>query len=141
MLALGPILLGVPHWPTSGIRGGAAYKRWWIILLAGPPLIATGLGAGVEWGLLGAAAAIAVSRTTHTRRAIGLAVVLPVAGLALWAGWWADLIFAHAHNFIAVLLWWVWRQRKTNLHFIPLGIFVAAVALSDGRCRSDPGAT
>jgi F0F1-type ATP synthase membrane subunit c/vacuolar-type H+-ATPase subunit K len=132
MLALGPLVLGVPHVVADVrylvVRRGL-HRRWWIILFAGLPLLAAGLGFGIGWGILGAAGALAVARTSHLKRAIGLALVLPLAALAFYTSEWADLIFAHAHNFIAVILWWAWRRRKTKLHWIPLGIFFAATAL------------
>ncbi len=53
--------------------------------------------------------------------------------LALWAtvaaglahlGQAADIVFAHAHNFIAVLLWWLWRPRQGRQHWLALALFV-----------------
>lgn len=132
MLALGPIVLGVPHVVADirylVVRRGL-HRRPWIIAFAGIPLVASGLGFGVGWGLLGAAGAVLVSRTSHLRRGIALVVLGPLIALSFEHGWTADLIFAHGHNFVAVLLWWLWRPRVSKLHWIPLAVFVAGVAL------------
>jgi hypothetical protein len=40
----------------------------------------------------------------------------------------ADLIFAHAHNFIAVAMWACWRPRESRMHVLVLVSFVLASA-------------
>jgi hypothetical protein len=37
-----------------------------------------------------------------------------------------DLAFAHAHNLVALALWWAWRPRARRVHAIPLALFGAA---------------
>jgi len=131
MLALGPILLGVPHilgdvrylWVRPGL-----HRRALCWLFAGAPLLVGAVTARVVWGLLAAAGALLIARTTLLRRCLGMMVVCPLAALSLHYTGWAELAFAHLHNFVGLALWWVWRPRGGRLHWIPLGLFVAASA-------------
>ncbi|WP_146658692.1 hypothetical protein [Enhygromyxa salina] len=127
MLALGPIVLGVPHL-LADLRycvvrpGWHRDRRLW--LTAGVPLFAVGVGAPLEVGLLGVAASALVIDGGAARR---IAVVAAALGLAVGAralGVTADLIFAHAHNFVAVGLWAAWRPREGKLHLAVLATFV-----------------
>jgi len=129
LLILGPLLWGVPHLVADirylVIRPGY-HRRPEIWLLAGVPLFWTARGDGLEWGFVGAAAAALVARAPLVRR---LAVITALAGFAmifLGLGHTGDILFAHAHNFIAVGLWWAWRPRTGRLHWIPLALLIAA---------------
>jgi hypothetical protein len=131
MLALGPIVLGVPHilgdvrylWVRPGY-----HRRALVWLVAGAPLLAGAITAKVAWGLAAAAGALLIARTTPRKRWLGLAVVAPLAALSIRYAGWAELVFAHLHNAVGVALWWAWRPRRTRLHWIPLTLFVAASA-------------
>jgi hypothetical protein len=138
LLALGPIVLGVPHL-LADVRYCVVRPGWhreralWIT--AGIPLLAVACGAGFELGLLGLAASALVIAGDLRRR---IPVAVAALGLAL-VGWrldsLADLFLAHAHNFVAVALWACWRPRATKLHWIPIaafGLFAAALLLGIG---------
>jgi hypothetical protein len=136
-LALGPLVLGVPHLLADVrylvARPGHHRRRplWWA---AGLPLLLCGVGGGVAFGLLAAVGAVLVLGTDTRRRAAALLCVgaLGVA-LALVPGANADLVFAHAHNFLAVALWWAWRRRRGWLHLLPVLLFaVVSVAILTG---------
>lgn len=133
MLALGPIVLGVPHllgdvrylWVRPGLHRRALC---WAAL--GVPLLLGMLTTRVSWGLLGAAGALLVARTTWRRRLLGLAVVAPLGILAVMYKGWAEILFAHLHNVIGVSLWWAWRPREGRAHWLPVALFAgASVAL------------
>lgn len=130
MLALGPIVLGVPHIvadlrylvakPGFHRRGAAALG---IAALLAACAVTGMLAPGIGAVLLAAL----VAHGSWRRKAL-------VAGLTL--GWltvtvthrgWSEFIFAHLHNLVAVLLFWSWRDRSTRLHFVPLVFFGAAV--------------
>ena len=129
MLILGPLVWGVPHLVADlrylVVRPGY-HRRPLLALFAGAPLLWVGLGGGLWWGFLGAGAAALLARAPLLPRLFAAALLL-VGGAGLTAlGQVGDVIFAHAHNFIAVALWWMWRPRSTRLHWVPLALLVLA---------------
>jgi hypothetical protein len=131
MIALGPLVWGVPH-ILADIRYLIArqgyHRRPSVLLAIAGGAAATAAGYGVRGGLASAGLVLVFSRGTYARRAIGFAVVAALFALAQWAGPISDLAFAHLHNFVAVGLWWAWRPRSTKLHFLPLLAFFAGAA-------------
>src|SRR5690606_37663793 len=101
------------------------HRRAGLVLLAGPPLAWTATGGGLLWGFVAAALALVIARAPWRRRALGLAIVGALAAGFVWLGRTGDVVFAHLHNAIAVLLWWAWRPRTSRLHWIPLGLMAA----------------
>ncbi|MCA9717719.1 MAG: hypothetical protein H6713_05695 [Myxococcales bacterium] len=132
ILALGPIVWGIPH-----LLGDLRYlviqpgfhRRAALWLAAGVPILATALGADVLFGFLGAAGAVLVSRAGAGRKLLGLVTVGALAAALAACGGARDIVFAHAHNLVAVLLWWAWRPRTTRLHWLPLALYVGVSAL------------
>jgi len=54
----------------------------------------------------------------------------------------AGLVFAHAHNFIALALWWSWRPATGGWRFgVPLAFLAAGAALWFGGIEPSSGAT
>ena len=127
LLILGPLLWGVPHLLADirylVLRTGY-YRRPLLWLFAGAPLLWTALGGQLLWGFLGAAAAALLARASLGPRCLAAGLILAAALALADLGRLGDVIFAHAHNFIAVALWWLWRPRTTRLHWIPLALFV-----------------
>ena len=127
MLALGPIIWGVPHILSDvrylAIRPGFI-KRKILWLVAGVPLVIVGYTGDVYIGFIGALGALWVSSTSNKRLWLGTVVLLFLIWGSHRLGYQANLIFAHAHNFIAVGLWWMWRQRQDTLHWLPLAFFL-----------------
>ena len=130
LLALGPIIWGVPH-VVADIRylvirpGLHRRKRLWFA--AGIPLLAAGCGIWtVQSGLVAAAAVSILSNGPTWRKAIALTLVLFLIAAATAVGDLSMLIFAHAHNFIAVALWWFWRPRVQLIHAVVPVLFVLA---------------
>jgi len=126
MLILGPLVWGVPHLVADlrylVVRTGY-HRRPLLWMVAGGPLLWVGLGGDLLWGFLGAGGAALVARARLLPRLVALAVLLACGGALAWLGQVGDVIFAHAHNFIAVGLWWLWRPRGSRLHWIPLALF------------------
>lgn len=137
LLALGPIALGVPHL-LADVRycvvrpGWHRERRLW--LTAGVPLVALGFGAPLEVGLIGvAASALVLGNLRDTRLRLVVAVALGLAAITHALDSTADLVFAHAHNFIAVAMWASWRRRESRVYQLVLASFVlASVALTLG---------
>ena len=135
MLAVGPIVYGVPH-ILSDVRyllarpGLGARPLFLAALVAGCALGAAGLG--VRGAVVGAALALVASRATRKRKAIGIGIAAVVLGACQGAGWYSDLAFVHLHNFVGVAIWFFWRDRVTRLHWIYTALFFggcAAIAL------------
>jgi hypothetical protein len=132
LLALGPIVLGVPHL-LSDLRylvvrpGYHRRARLWLVI--GVPVVAAGLGAGAAVGLLGGVGASLCARTTRTRRALGAAAASSLVAATVALGAAGNLVFAHVHNAVAVACWVLWRQRRTWSHAIVLGALVLGSAL------------
>lgn len=131
LLALGPIVWGVPHVLSDvrylWVRPGHA-KRWVLWLAVGAPLVALSFTSDTTFGLLAAAGAALFARGPLWRKLVVLALLAPLAYASRLAPFLAAVIFAHAHNFIGVALFWSWRRREGRLHFAPLLVFAAGCA-------------
>lgn len=126
VLALGPIVWGVPHvlgdvrylWVRPG-----HHRRWPLWIVAVLPMLALSITGDILWGLVAVCAVALVTRGAAWRKVL----LLSLAGLAMCAAiaheYLAAVVFAHAHNFIGVALWWGWRKRTRKLHLIPLAVF------------------
>jgi hypothetical protein len=130
LLALGPIFWGVPH-VLADVRylvvrpGLHRRKRLWFA--AGIPLAFAGCGIwSVPSGLAAAGAVAVLSNGPVSRKAIALTIILVLIAAAIAVGDLAMLIFAHAHNFIAVILWWFWRPRVKLIHALVPALFALA---------------
>lgn len=122
LLALGPVLLGVPHLlsdvrylvvrPGLHLRGPLAW-------LAAPPLLATGFGAPPWVGLLAVAPLALAADGPRGRRLVALAVGGALVGLAV--AFERPVVFAllHAHNLVALGLWWSLRPRDARAWAVP----------------------
>lgn len=114
LLALGPLLLGVPHLLADlrylVVRPGL-HRRTRLCVAAGLPLAAVGLGAPAAVGLLAVMAAAVLARGDAARKAMVLAAwaVFSVAALADEALF--VIAFLHGHNVLALALWWRVRPR------------------------------
>ncbi len=132
LLALGPIVWGVPHvladvrylWVRPGHHRNLAL---WIV--AGVPLLILSFTSQPMWGLSATAGALLVARGSIARKLIGLTIVCPLIVVSWWAPFVAAVAFAHAHNLIGVGFWWSWRRRRGWLHTLPLVVFAAGSAL------------
>ncbi|MBS2030002.1 MAG: hypothetical protein JST54_19025 [Deltaproteobacteria bacterium] len=132
MLALGPIVLGVPHL-LSDVRYLIArpllYRRRELVAAVGLPLLATALRPEAWVGLLAAVGAVACARGSLVRRAAILApVTLAYAG-AYRFPMLANLVVLHAHNAVALVLWWIWRPRRFAAHGPIAAAIIAGAAV------------
>jgi hypothetical protein len=146
LLAIGPLLLGIPH-VGSDLRylvfRPKLHRRWWLVVPAIGLYAAHSYTYDPRWGVGVTMLAITVARgRNHLRRLLALGL----AG-AWMAGTWIDarmsaLIFAHLHNFAAVAFLWAWRpQRASKLHYVPLALFgLAAVFVLAGGLDAIVGA-
>lgn len=133
-LALGPVLLGVPHL-VSDVRylvvRPKLHLKPWLLVLVGAPLLATSLGAGPEIGVLAIVPAVFGAGWSWRL------VVVGIVGLGLTAAAYLEpfgfqLAFVHAHNLVAVLLWWSLTSRTKSMAWVPLLTLVGAIAILGG---------
>ncbi len=132
LLALGPIVWGVPHVVSDlrylVVRPGY-HRRWTLWAGIGLPLIATAQGGGLKAGLAGAAIALLLARGGWRRKLLGFVPVAVVMALAWRYGRRADLVFSYAHNYIAIAIGWAWRPRRQRWHWTIPGLVVAGSLL------------
>lgn len=137
LLALGPVVLGVPHLVADlrylVFRPGLHHRRL-LWLPVGVPLLLAGLGFhSVASGLVACAAMALLANGSTGRKVTALGAVGGLMAGAWIAGPTAGLIFAHLHNFIAVLLWWCWRPRTGGRQMaVPLLFLGVSVLLMAG---------
>jgi hypothetical protein len=143
LLALGPVLLGVPHLVADVrylvVRPGL-HRRVVPATLAAVALVAVGLGAPAVVGLAAMVPAVLAARASAPKKAAALAT-----WLALSAAAWRDeflflLVFLHAHNVVALVLWWRMRPRDGRagwtVALVLAGAAALALGLGDGVIRA-----
>ncbi len=133
VLALGPLVWGVPHLVADVrylvVRQGIHRQRRLVALALATLAVGAATGLGVRATLLGCAAAALVMPGPRKKRLAVAGLALILAALAWPLGWTADLLLAHAHNGVALALWWVWRPRTGKLHWWPVAMAAAGMAL------------
>lgn len=126
MLALGPIVWGTPH-VLSDIRylwvRPGRHREWATWLLVGGPLLGLTITAQPAWGFGAAVGALACARGALWKKLLLLPLAAGLVWFALANEYLVAVLFAHAHNFIGVALFWAWRRRAGKLHWVPLLAF------------------
>jgi hypothetical protein len=135
MLAITPVVFGVPHL-VADVRYLVArpgLHRVRLLWLAALPLIAVAFAGGSRAGFLAVPIAIVAARASIRRSAI-LFAIWCVAYAAAWrAPWLVDLLFVHAHNFIAVAIWWAWRPKRARSQgLVIVALVVGSIAIAFG---------
>lgn len=133
MLALGPLVLGVPHLLADArylVVKPKVHERGVLAWLAAVPLVASGFGAPPVVSLLVMVPAILIARpSTPSRRVIAFVAwaLLSVAALV----WQTAFLYAflHLHNVVAVGWWWAARPRRSGAWFIPALVVLFTGAL------------
>ncbi len=136
LLAVGPLVLGIPHLVADlrylVVRPGL-HRRPGFLLLVGAPLVATLFEPRPWIGLLSVAGVAFLARAAWRARAGAALAGLATAWTTWMMGGWVSLLFAHAHNGIAFLLWWQWRPARPRAQrWIPALFGVGLVALAVG---------
>lgn len=135
LLALGPLVLGVPHL-AADVRYLVVRPRlhrrpaFWLAVVV--PLALLGV---TTWSWLGFLAVLGAALTLpgawSTRRALVAVAALALAALAWWLPRAVGPVMAHLHNVIAVLFFLAWpalvgRSRTLGWHRLPLALFALA---------------
>lgn len=148
LLALGPLLLGVPHLVADlrylVLRPGL-HRRPALCLAAALPLAATGFGAPAWVGLLALAVAVLGARCPPGQGVLRLAGATVWVLLAAWAAFDEAgfvLAFVHAHNLLALALWWTMRPRgghaRALLLLAALGTLLLLCGAADAPALAGP---
>lgn len=132
LLALGPVIWGIPH-VLSDFRylvlRPRLHHRFWLAVGVGIPLILAGAGwYPVQSGLVAAGMAALLARGGWWKKTIVIAMGAVLFWLSVRVGALSLLVFAHAHNFVALLLWWCWRPVRGVWRFGVPAVFVPAAA-------------
>jgi hypothetical protein len=131
MLALGPVLLGVPHLYADVrycvIRRGWHHDRaMWICVFA--PLVMAGLGGGLAVGLAAVGGVILLRARSNVALLVGLAAVTALALVVVRHPAAASLCTLHGHNVVAIVLWVLWRKRARACTTLVVASIVAGAA-------------
>jgi hypothetical protein len=117
LLAIGPVVLGVPHL-LSDVRYLVArpgfHKRpaFWVLVVG--PLGLVYSRPEVWVGLVAAMGAVLIARTTLLRRALALAGLGCLAYFVHGYRGVAEIWMAHAHNLIALGMWTMFFRARTR---------------------------
>ena len=134
MLALGPVLLGVPHLYADVRycvlrRGWHHHRAMWICVFA--PLVMAGVGGGLAVGLAAVGGVVLLRARSNVALVVGLAGVMSLAVIVVCHPAAASLCTLHGHNAIAIVLWVLWRKRAPACTTVVVAsIVVGAVALA-----------
>jgi hypothetical protein len=135
LLALGPVVLGVPHLLADlrylVLRQGLHRRRslWPSVVPLG--LLAAGAPAVV--GLGAAGLAVAAARARWPRKSLVLAVLGGLGWLALRDEAGFTLVFVHLHNLVALLFWAALRRGSARTTLVTLALALAgSLALLGG---------
>lgn len=134
MLALAPVVLGVPHLLADlrylVVRPGRHHQPWFWLSL--PAWIGTSVGGGPVLGLAGLVPAVLAARGSLGRKLALLGGWALLSALAWREDFLFQLLFLHLHNLVAIAWWWVWRPRGIRDWILPLLIVGGALALLCG---------
>ena len=132
LLALGPIVWGVPHVLSDvrylWVRPGH-HRRWSLWLFVAAPLAVLSVTAESAWGFGAALGALVAARGPWWKKALALPLVGGAIAFAILQPSLTAVVFAHAHNLIGLGLFWAWRRRQGRLHYLPLAAFVFGCAI------------
>lgn len=136
VLALGPIVWGVPH-VLADVRYVVVqpgyHRRALVAAPAAAGVVAAWAGLGLRAVLAGAAVAALFARGSRARRAAVSGAALGLAAVAHLAPAAATLVFAHLHNVVAVAFFVLWRRGGHAVRWAPAALFaVLATAVLGG---------
>jgi hypothetical protein len=131
LLLVGPLLLGVPHLVADARylvvkRGLHRRAAFWALVVA--PACATWVRPSASVGLLALAGGAFAARAPWRLRLPAVAAALALALGAARLGPAADVIFAHAHNIVALGLFALWARAHAGRALPILALFALACA-------------
>jgi hypothetical protein len=117
LLAVGPIVLGVPHLLSDARylvarRGLHLRAAFWIAIAAPATLVWT--ENRVYVGLIACAGAAVVARAAVAKKAVAVVALAAGAAVAYRFRGTAEIVFAHLHNLIALAIWAAFFRPKDS---------------------------
>lgn len=137
LLALGPLVFGVPHL-VADVRYLVARPRLHQrghLAVCVVPMLATWLLPRFYVGFVACLGVLVVAHTPLRRRLVGLVAWSTLFIAAVRAGPLADVVFAHVHNLVALALWWTWPPTRATRRWgrVPgVALFAVGAALIFG---------
>lgn len=144
LLIISPLLLGVPHL-LADVRYLVAqpghHRRLQLAIPIGVALLLAAAGLGMQAGLSAVLLTVLLAdggraprRLTWLKRGLGLTLLGGLFYFGFSVGWyWLELGLAHLHNFLAVLLFYLWQpsgqKRQGRLYVIPVALFAICSAV------------
>ena len=120
-LLLGPLLLGIPHVVGDVLSFAAqgAPSKSWFWLCAGLPLLMYGITGTVYYAMLGVFLASLYTQRQGADRYIAQACALCLLIISIqWPRHFIGIL--HAHNVIAIGIWWFWSKNRKYWESVPL---------------------
>ncbi len=136
MVALGPLLFGVPHL-VSDVRYLVAkprlHRRWAFWGFVALPLAMASIPSARIVAPLSWIGGCLVARCSRTMRGVALVMATVAAAVYIAGGAMSEFVFAHAHNFVAALLVLVVFTRSRTHALVPIAVFILfSIALLGG---------
>lgn len=133
LLAVSPLILGVPH-VGSDLRyllfRPGLHRRWMFWVPLAGCLVALSITIDPRFGfaplvLVG----LVARRAGFWRRMVPISAGIFLLGIGSIFPHELALLFAHAHNFVALALFFLWRERETKWHWLPIAVFATGCAV------------
>ena len=129
LLALGPIMVGVPHL-LADVRylvvQPRLHRRLSVWAAVAVPLAALAITVDARWGWAALFGAACVSRGAPTRRVVIGAVALALVALTCLDSYLMAFAVAHLHNLVAVAVLFAWSPKRSLVSVAPFVLFALA---------------
>ncbi len=133
MLLLGPVILGVPHLFFEArylFLQHADLRRTSLVAIVIAQTALAFHGVGIYTLGIATLTALALTGAWRTRRGKLIAACAALAQLAALVGPdWSRFVLLHAHNCMPIVVWVLWRERRTRVSIAVASCFVVGVAL------------
>lgn len=133
LMAVSPVVLGVPHLASDVrylVTRPGLHRRAWAALAMGAPLAATWIWPRAWVGLFATLAAVVVARGPRARKVLLLVAWAAAFGLARHFGRTTDVVVAHGHNVVALVLFAaLFGAGRRRVVALVAGLFVVGTAV------------
>ena len=125
-IGVGTVVLGVPH-VISDVRylvvRRKLARRVSLYAAVAIAVVGTTMGYGLRAALVGACVAVVFAEAGAGRKALVLAGLAILFAVASQNRYLADLVYAHAHNLVALVFFVVFARNAGKKAFVPIALF------------------